>query len=77
MLNTKNKKHSFSVIIERDENGLYIGSVPELKSCYTQAKTLPELYKRLEEVVALCTLEEKTDYKQIEFLGVQRLEFSV
>ena len=48
------KTYQFSVIIEKDENGWYIGRVPTLKSCYTQAKTLPELYKRLNEVVGLC-----------------------
>ena len=47
MVNKKNK-YNFSVIIEKDESGYYIGRVPDLRSCYTQAKTLPELYKRLE-----------------------------
>ncbi len=50
------KTYQFSVIIEKDENGYYIGRVPSLKSCYTQAKTLPELYKRLNEVVGLCQI---------------------
>lgn len=49
----KNKYH-FPVIIERDESGYYIAKVPSLRSCYTQAKTLAELYKRLPEVVGLC-----------------------
>jgi len=48
------KKYNFPVIIEKDEFGMYVGKVPSLSSCYTQAKTLPELYKRLEEVVSLC-----------------------
>jgi predicted RNase H-like HicB family nuclease len=48
------KNEIFHVIIEKDENGMFIGSVPALRSCHTQAKTLPELYKRLDEVVALC-----------------------
>ena len=77
MLKINNKKYYFLVIIEKDENGMFVGSVPELKSCYTQAKTLPELYKRLEEVVALCVRENKSIRRQTEFLGVQRLEFSV
>lgn len=48
------KNYNFSIIIKKDENGYYIGKVPSLKSCYTQAKSLPELYKRLNEVVGLC-----------------------
>jgi len=46
--------YNFPVLIEKDEQGYFIGRVPSLRSCYTQAKTLPELYKRLQEVVALC-----------------------
>jgi predicted RNase H-like HicB family nuclease len=30
----------FSVIIERDAEGYYIGSVPDLRRCHTQAKPL-------------------------------------
>lgn len=60
--NQKTKYH-FPVIIERDEAGYYVGKVPALKSCYTQAKTLPELYKRLDEVVSLCLDVEKDLFK--------------
>lgn len=72
--------YRFSVIIEKDERGYYIGKVPSLRSCYTQAKTLSELYKRLREVVALCLeVEEeifKEKIKQNEFVGIHQLEFS-
>lgn len=74
------KIYHFPVIIEKDESGYYIGKIPSLRSCYTQAKSLPELYKRLEEVVALCLEVEKKDFgkeiEQNEFIGVQQLEFS-
>ena len=77
MVNKKNK-YNFSVIIEKDKSGYYIGRVPDLRSCYTQAKTLPELYKRLEEVVSLCLDVEDNFFKQKipqnQFIGFQRLE---
>ena len=78
----KNSKtiYRFPVIIERDESGYFIGKVPSLKSCYTQAKTLSELYKRLKEIVALCLEVEEKDFgkkiNQNEFIGIQQLEFS-
>ncbi|PIR58315.1 MAG: hypothetical protein COU70_01530 [Parcubacteria group bacterium CG10_big_fil_rev_8_21_14_0_10_35_15] len=76
---TKQKKYIFPVIIEKDSEGYYIGKVPSLRSCYTQAKTLNELYKRLTEVVSLCLdVEEKQfkeDVPQNQFVGVQNLEF--
>ncbi|MBM4177228.1 type II toxin-antitoxin system HicB family antitoxin [Candidatus Gribaldobacteria bacterium] len=76
----QNKKiYNLSVVIEKDENGKFIGKVPALRSCYTQAKTLNELYERLKEVVALCLEVEKeffkTPLKQNQFIGVQQLEF--
>lgn len=80
MLKQNKKSYNFSVIIEKDEQGYFIGKVPSLRSCYTQAKTLPELYKRLQEVVALCLEVERDIFKkpieQNRFIGVQQLEFA-
>lgn len=71
--------YNFPVIIERDSSGYYIGTVPSLRSCYTQAKTLSELYKRLQEVIALCLEVEEKLFKQTtsqnQFIGVQTVEY--
>ena len=48
------KRYKFPVIIEQDEDGWYIGIVPDLKGCHTQAKSLGELEIRLKEVIKLC-----------------------
>ncbi|WP_366750273.1 type II toxin-antitoxin system HicB family antitoxin, partial [Tepidanaerobacter sp. EBM-38] len=34
------KKFNFTILIEKDEDGLYIASVPALRGCHTQAKTV-------------------------------------
>ena len=39
---------------ERDAEGYYIGSVPDLKGCHTQAKSLDTLMKRIREAIELC-----------------------
>ena len=44
----------FNVIIERDSEGYYVASVPELRGCHTQAKSLDKLMERIREVIALC-----------------------
>jgi len=41
------------VVIEKDEDGYYVASVPELPGCHTQAKTLDELMERVRESVEL------------------------
>lgn len=43
----------FTVVIEQDEDGYYVASVPALHSCYTQARTPDELGPRIREVIAL------------------------
>jgi predicted RNase H-like HicB family nuclease len=47
-------KREFSVIIEKDGDGYYVGSVPELKGCHTQAKSLDQLMERISEAIMLC-----------------------
>lgn len=44
----------FKVIIEQDEDGYFIASVPALPGCYTQAKNLKDLRKRIKEAIELC-----------------------
>ena len=66
-------KREFYVVIERDEDGVFIGEVPQLRGCYTQGKTLDELMKNIQEVIYLC-LEEQPETEDLpEFLGVQKV----
>jgi predicted RNase H-like HicB family nuclease len=47
-------KKQFKVIIEQDEDGYFVGSVPGLPGCYTQAKDLKTLRARIKEAISLC-----------------------
>jgi len=67
---------SFNVIIEKDEDGYFVATVPSLKGCHTQAKSLDKLMERTKEAIELC-LEVEEDASQNEFIGVQRLAVSV
>ena len=62
----------FYVIIERDEDGFFVGEVPQLQACYAQGKTLDALMANIREVIALC-LEGETDIAIPEFIGVQKV----
>ena len=46
-------KRDFTVVIDRDDDGVYAASVPELAGCHTQARALDELRERITEVVQL------------------------
>ncbi len=65
-------KREFYVMIERDEDGYYVGEVPYLKACYSQGKTIDELMANIKEVIELC-LESETDEKIPEFIGIQKV----
>ncbi|MEE9378895.1 MAG: type II toxin-antitoxin system HicB family antitoxin [Candidatus Lokiarchaeia archaeon] len=54
-------KKEFNVVIEKDEDGYYIGSVHELQGCHTQAKSLDELNKRIIEAIELYIEVEKIE----------------
>ncbi len=47
-------KREFNVIIERDSEGFYVASVPALRGCHTQARSLDDLRQRLREAIELC-----------------------
>ena len=66
----------FNVIIERDTEGYYIASVPELQGCHTQAKSLDILMERIREAIELC-LEVELDAVGNEFIGVQKVAVEV
>jgi predicted RNase H-like HicB family nuclease len=53
----KTRLRQFTVVIEQDEDGYYVATVPSLPSCYTQARTLQALAPRIREVIALCLRE--------------------
>ena len=67
------KKREFSVVIERDTDGYFVASVPELRGCHTQAKSLDALMKRIREVIAICLEEQGDSGSEFEFVGVQRI----
>ena len=71
------KKVNLTILIEKDEDGLFVASVPALRGCFTQAKTYEELIPRIKEAVALYLEDESSDIFQNTFVSVQQVEFSL
>jgi predicted RNase H-like HicB family nuclease len=67
-------KHRFTVVIEKDEEGMLIASVPSIKGCHTQAKNIPTLLERIKEAIELCLETEKGRIGSMEFVGLQEIE---
>ena len=66
-------KREFNVVVERDREGFYVASIPELKGCHTQAKSLDDLMARIREAAELCLEVQGQEIEGLEFIGVQRL----
>ena len=66
-------KREFNVIIERDSEGWYVATVPGLRGCHTQAKSLDTLMKRVREAIELCLEVDADTGSASQFVGVQRI----
>jgi predicted RNase H-like HicB family nuclease len=66
----------FSVIIERDAEGYYVGTVPALRGCHSQAHSLDELVVRIREAVELCLEVQGDTVEPLNFVGVQTIRIA-
>jgi len=64
----------FTMVIERDEDGWYVATVPEIPGCHTQAKSLDSLRKRVVEAIQACLEAQGSSAQGVEFVGVQRVK---
>ncbi len=71
------KKINFTVLIEKAANDIYIASVPSLKGCFTQAKTIEELLPRITEAIQLYLDTDGGDFVPNEFVGIQKLQIEI
>jgi len=73
----RRRVREFYVIIEEGEDGYYVAEVPQLRGCYTQAKTLDELMARVKEVIQLCLEDESERALLMSFkpriVGIQKV----
>lgn len=66
----------FTVIIELDEDGIYVAEIPQIPGCHTQAKDIPTLMERIREAAELCLLE-SNEIPHMEFIGLQQIDVMV
>jgi predicted RNase H-like HicB family nuclease len=67
----------FDVIVELDADGYYVASVPELRGCHTQARSLDKLMIRVQEAISLCLEVEGMPARPNKFVGVQRVSVAL
>ena len=46
-------KYKYRILIEKDENGIYIASCPALQGCYSQGDTVDEALQNIKDSIQL------------------------
>jgi predicted RNase H-like HicB family nuclease len=67
------RPRKFTVVIERDEEGYFVATVPGLRGCHAQAKNLDTLMKRTREVIELCLEDDDSQVGPLELIGIQQI----
>ena len=68
------KKIHFPVLIEQDEDGIYIVSCPSLKGCHSYGATIDEAVQNIYEAIELCLEDSDIDSPQNTFIGLRDVE---
>ncbi len=72
------KTRRFTVVLERDEDGFYVASIPALAGCHTQGRSLDQAMRRIRAEAELW-LEVHREWRggslpTLDLVGVQQLE---
>ena len=66
-------RRSFDVVVEQDSQGYFVATVPALKGCHTQARSLDQLMSRVREAIQLCLEVRGEAPEDLDFVGLQRV----
>ena len=67
---------TYTAVVERcPDTGLYVGYVPGFPGAHSQAETLDELSRNLQEVIGML-LEEGEPALETQFVGIQTITIS-
>jgi predicted RNase H-like HicB family nuclease len=71
----KEKILDFDVIIEEDEDGGFVVSVPALPGCFTQGDSMDEVLKNAKEAIGLYleTMDSDEPIRRTRFVGIHRV----
>jgi len=67
------EKLHLPIIIEQDEDNVYIVSCPAFKGCHSYGNTIEEAMKNLREVIEICLEEQQIDTSN-KFIGFREME---
>jgi predicted RNase H-like HicB family nuclease len=74
-MNKSNSSIHLPILIEQDEDGMFIISCPTFKGCHSYGKTIEEGMENIKEAIELCLQEEQQENLN-RFVGFRELEVS-
>ncbi len=71
--------YRLQVIIEQDEDGIYVAECPALQGCYSQGDTFEEALENVRDVIQMCLREAEDEGRPVEtrypeVVGIKTLE---
>ncbi len=69
-----NEENDFTVLIEQDEDGVYVAKVSEIDGCYTQGRTFEEVLTRIKEAIEVCLEADRERINPMKFIGIQKVQ---
>lgn len=72
--------YKFPVIIEKDEDGLYVADCPDLQGCHSQGESIEEAITNIRDAIKLhlkILKEDKQDIPRLEPVSMTSLEVSI
>ena len=77
-MKTKTKILHLPILVEQDEDNVYIVSCPVFKACHSYGKTIDEALVNIREVIDMCIDEEKEKVSEINrFVGFREMQVSL
>ena len=67
----------YAVIIEQDENKVFVAHVPTLPGCHTEGDTLDEVLENIKEAIGLYVEYKKEVQDPMKFIAVKTVSASV
>ena len=69
-------KHHYPILIEQDQDGIYVVECPLFKGCRSYGHSIEEAMINIREAIEVCLEEEETEERSTIFVGMRDLEIA-
>lgn len=71
-------EYEFTVVVEKDEDGKFVASVPALRGCHTEGDTEAEARELIKDAIRLCVQDSLANGEYIpQDVGAARIKIAV